>query len=352
MTDVYVVVPEGIDDLQRPSGGNAYDRRICRGLASSGWSVHERAIPGRWPWPEAVDRFALAGVIASIPDGGVVLIDGLVASTVPDVLVPQARRLRLIVLVHMPFGAQPGIEGEEAFPLEWAVLSAAAAVVTTSAWTCEWLVDRYGLPKVHVAVPGVDPAGLAAGSSAGGRLLCVAAVAPHKGHDVLLNAVAAIPDLPWQLTCVGSMNRDPGFVERLHRRALDAGIADRLSFTGPLDGTDLEDAYESADVLVVPSRLESYGMVITEALARGLPVIASDVGGVREALGPPQEGAVPGLLVPSGDPAALSTALRSWLLYDDLRQRLRRAARQRRTTLSDWTSTTERISLALSEAAA
>jgi glycosyltransferase involved in cell wall biosynthesis len=254
--------------------------------------------------------------------------------------------------VHMPFGAQPGIEGEEAFPLEWAVLSAAAAVVTTSAWTRDWLVTRYGLPMVHVAEPGVDPADLAAGSPAGGRLLCVAAVAPHKGHDVLLAALTAIPDLPWQLRCAGSMNRDPGFVERLHRRALDAGIADRLSFTGPLDGTDLEDAYAGADVVVVPSRLESYGMVITEALAHGLPVIASDVGGVREALGRSHEGPLPGLLVPPGDPAALSAALRGWLVDDDLRQRLRRAARQRRSTLSDWTCTTERISRALAEAAA
>jgi glycosyltransferase involved in cell wall biosynthesis len=352
MTDVHVVVPDGIDDPQRPSGGNAYDRRICRGLASSGWSVHERAIPGRWPWPDVAGRFALAGAIASIPDGAVVLIDGLIASTVPDVLVPQALRLRMIVLVHMPFGAHPGIEGEEVFPLEWAVLSAAAAVVTTSEWTRDWLVNHYSLPMVHVAVPGVDPAGLATGSSAGGRLLCVAAVAPHKGHDVLLAALAAIRDLPWQLQCVGSMNRDSGFVERLHREALDAGIADRVSFTGPLNGTDLEDAYDRADVLVVPSRLESYGMVITEALARGLAVIASDVGGVREALGQSQEGPMPGLLVPPGDAAALTVTLRGWLVDDDLRQRLRRAARQRRTTLSDWTRTTERISRALAEAAA
>jgi glycosyltransferase involved in cell wall biosynthesis len=104
--------------------------------------------------------------------------------------------------------------------------------------------------------------------------------------------------------------------------------------------------------VVVPSRLESYGMVITEALAHGLPVIASDVGGVREALGRSHEGPLPGLLVPPGDPAALSAALRGWLVDDDLRQRLRRAARQRRSTLSDWTCTTERISRALAEAAA
>jgi glycosyltransferase involved in cell wall biosynthesis len=81
-------------------------------------------------------------------------------------------------------------------------------------------------------------------------------------------------------------------------------------------------------------------MVVTEALARGLPVVAAEVGGVPEALGHGADGTRPGLLVPPDDPAALRDALRSWLEDADLRRRLRRAARERRASLSGWSRTT------------
>ena len=102
MTALHFVVPEGIDDPARPSGGNTYDRRVCRGLAARGWSVHQHAVPGGWPRPGEAERAALARSVRRIPDGAVVLLDGLIASAAPDVLVPQARRLRQVVLVHRP----------------------------------------------------------------------------------------------------------------------------------------------------------------------------------------------------------------------------------------------------------
>ena len=122
MTAVHVVLPEGVDDPARPSGGNAYDRRVCRGLASIGWSVDEHAVPGGWPRPDAASCAALADVVQRIPDDAVVLLDGLVASAAPEALVPQASRLRLVVLVHMPLGDRPPDDGaEEARTREGAV---------------------------------------------------------------------------------------------------------------------------------------------------------------------------------------------------------------------------------------
>ncbi|SCF08587.1 Glycosyltransferase Family 4 [Micromonospora viridifaciens] len=291
---VHVVLPGDIDDPAAPSGGNAYDRRVCHGLAALGWTVREHPVPGGWPRPGSGERAALAGVLAGLPDGVLVLLDGLVASVVPAVLVPHARRLRLVVLVHLPF------EDE----VEARALALAAGVVATSEWTRRRLIDRYALPagRVWVAPPGVDPAPLAPGSPDGGRLLCVAAVTPVKGHDVLAAALATLADLPWTSDCVGALTRDPGFVDRLRGQLTGAGLAGRVRLPGPCAGAALDAAYAAADLLVLPSRQETYGMAVTEALARGVPVLGSDTGGLPEALGRAPDGERPGLLVPPASP--------------------------------------------------
>lgn len=341
--DAHFIVPAGIDDPARPSGGNAYDRRVSRGLAAAGWTVHVHEVPGSWPSPDAQAREALAGKVGAIPDGALVLLDGLVASPAAEVLVPEAARLRLVALVHMPLGRKP--EGD--------VLSAVASVVTTSAWARRALLDLYSLPGecVQVAEPGVDRAELAPGTSTAGALLSVAAVIPGKGHDVLVDALAPLTSLRWECLCVGSLERDPAFVARVRRRAADGGIERRVRFPGPQAGSDLARSYATADLLVLPSRAETYGMVVAEALARGLPVVAAEVGGVPEALGHGADGTRPGLLVPPGDAAALGDALRAWLEDADLRRRLRCAARERRGSLPDWSTTTTAVADALERAA-
>jgi glycosyltransferase involved in cell wall biosynthesis len=351
VTAVHVVLPAGIDDPARPSGGNAYDRQVCRALAEIGWPVHVHAVPGSWPQPDAAACAALVGVVQRIPDGALALLDGLVASTAPEVLVPHAKRLRLVALVHMPLGQDTA--DSEARTLEGAVLSAAASVVTTSAWSRRTLLELYSLPgdRVHIAEPGVDAAPLSPGTTTGGALLCVAAVIPGKGHDVLLDALATITDLSWDCLCVGSTDRDPAFAESLRRRVLDGELADRVRFAGPRINADLDRSYASADLLVLPSRAETYGMVVTEALARGLPVVAADVGGVAEALGHGAGGIQPGLLVLPDDPAALAAGLRAWLRDGEVRLAWRRAARERRASLSGWSTTTSVLAGVLAEAA-
>ena len=354
MTAVHVVVPDGIDDPARPSGGNAYDRHVCRGLSALGWSVHEHSVPGCWPRHDAASFAALAGVVQRIPDDAVVLLDGLVASTAPEVLVPQARRLRLVVLVHMPLGHLPRDDrADDAQGRERLVLSSAVAVVATSAWTRRRLLELYALraDRVHVAEPGVDAADLATGTAAEGALLCVAAVTFDKGHDLLLGALETVLDLSWQCVCVGRLDRDPAFVEGLRRRLLDGGLGDRVCFAGPRTGAGLDRTYAAADLVVLASRAETYGMVVTEALARGLPVVAAEVGGLTEALGYGPNGIRPGLLVPPDDPAALGVALRAWLIDAELRGRLRRAARARRESLLRWSTTASVLAGVLAGAA-
>jgi glycosyltransferase involved in cell wall biosynthesis len=238
-------------------------------------------------------------------------------------------------------------------PREVAALSAASAIVATSEWTRRWLRDHYALPgdRVHVVPPGVDAAEVAAGTPSGGRLLCVGAVTPLKGHDLLLDALATIDDPACRCVCVGALDLDVEFVARLRRLAEDKGLGDRVSFTGPLTDDELDRAYAEADALVLASRAETYGMVVTEALARGLPVIAGEVGGVPEALGHAADGSRPGLLVPPGDPQTLGQTLSCWLGDPRERERLRAAARSRRQRLSDWAQTSRELSAVLSEVA-
>lgn len=335
--DVALVVPIGVDDETVPTGGNVYDRRMRAGLVEAGLRVQQIAVAGSWPRPAAADCAELARTLDSLPDGLPVLLDGLIACGVPEVLVPRAERLPLAVLVHMPLAddvaLSPGVAAELA-RRERETLLAVSAVVATSAATAQRLVDAYGLRHVDVVPPGADPAPLTVGSAGGGRLLCVASVAPVKGQDVLVEALGRLTELPWQCRFAGA-ERDAVFARQVRSRIERLGIGDRVNLTGSRNGEQLHGLYADADLLVLPSRAESYGMVVTEALARGIPAVTSAVGGLPEALGTTALG-VPGMLVPPDDATALADALRQWLTDDDLRQRLRTAARQRRETLTPW----------------
>ncbi len=358
MRHLHALVPESVGDPRWPSGGNTYDRRLGTALAERGWVVEEHRVPGQWPEPDQIAQQALDDVTSRLPDGGVVLVDGLIASLSSEVMVPLTGRLRVAVLVHLPLGG----------PREQAVLSAAAAVITTSRWTRDRLLTVPGLDprRVHVAEPGVDRAPLAPGTLAGGELLCVAAVTPDKGHELLVTALASLSALPWGCVCAGPLDRDPRFVEAVTDLARRAGVADRIRFAGPLSPGALGRAYAAADVLVHPSRVETYGMVVTEALAHGLPVIASATGGLPDALGlagadrpgadapdgsRAQDGVMedrrPGLLVPSDDAAALAAAVRLWLTAPDLRAELRRRAAHRRLDLQPWSHPAAQVSSVL-----
>ena len=343
MNAVHVIVPDSIDDSARPSGGNVYDRRLCDGLVANGWSVEEHPLSGTWPRPDAEAVNALIGVLTGLADGAVVVIDGLIASAAADV--PSfARRLVLLVLVHMPL-AQGSDDVAATRAIEGAVLAAAAGVVATSAWTKNWLVEQYALEpdRIHIVEPGTDAAELAPGTPGGGELLCVAAVTRAKGHDVLVTALAEVKDLAWRCICAGATDLDPGFVDRLEREAVRGGVADRMRFVGTRVGAELEATYAAADLVVLCSRAETYAMVVTEALARGIPVIATEVGGVPEALGYDSNSTRPGILVPPDDPVAVATALRRWHGDADLRRQLRQAARERRAVLSGWATTASRF---------
>ncbi|HEX3791852.1 MAG TPA: glycosyltransferase family 4 protein [Pseudonocardiaceae bacterium] len=351
---VYVVMPGDVDDVTVPSGGNTYDRQVCQGLAAIGWFVRQVLVTGSWPRPDRAARATLDRSLAALPDDALVLVDGLVACGVPDVLVPHADRLRLLVLVHMPLVDDPALPAAVATELdsrERETLLAARGVVTTSPWSAGRLIDHHGLEpdQVHVVRPGTEPAPIAPGTNGMSRLLCVAAVTPGKGQDLLIEALSAVSDQFWCCLLVGSVRRDPAFVDRLRHTIQQRGLSHRVQLVGPSTGDRLAALYAAADLLVLATRSETYGMVATEALARGIPVLATAAGALPETLGATPDGTVPGLLVPPDDASAFAAALRRWFAEPDLRQRLRRAALQQRGGLTGWADTARTLAGVLAQ---
>ena len=353
MTTVHVVVPEGIDDPARPSGGNAYDRRVCRGLAATGWSVR-RARRSRLL--AATGRGVVRRPRRRRPGG---------SPTAPSCCStgwsPRPPR-RCWCRRRAGCGWSRSCtcrwattrRMDDTRAREGAVLSAAASVVTTSGWARRTLLELYALPgdRVHVAEPGVDAADLAPGNAGAGALLCVAAVIPGKGHDVLLDALATMTDLSWQCLCVGSLDRDPAFAEALRRRVLDGELGDRVCFPGPLTGADL-------DRQLRRRRPAGAGVARRDVRhgrhrgARPRPAGGRDRG--RRGAGGPRSRRRRGR--GRGCSCRPATRLRSaprcgpgWAT-PSCDGGLRRAARERRASLSGWSTTASVLAGVLAEAA-
>ncbi len=346
---LHVVVPAGFDDPGQPSGGNIYDRQVCARLAEAGWDVQVTTVAAAWPVPGPEARADLARVISAIPDGETALIDGLIASPAAAQLLPHAARIRMTVLLHMPLATALDTHHDASeLRSERTVLRAAAGVVVTSEWTRQQVLAHFAIParRVHVARPGVDRVA-APPRPVRGHLICVGALGRHKGQDLLIEALADLADLDWQCVLAGPLDRDPDFARQLQTRITRLHYGHRVRLAGVLTGAALSHLYSTADLLVAPSRSETFGMTVTEALAHGLPVIAAAVGGLPEALGTTPDGGHPGQLIPPGDPAALAAALRDWLSDERHRDRLRTAARQRRPTLRGWEQTAHDLAHAL-----
>lgn len=353
MKEVHFIVPDGINDTARPSGGNIYDRHLIDELHNQGITVVETPVSGSWPVATTRSLGDLTTVLSAVTDGGVVLIDGLISSAASEVLIPHATRLRLIIVMHLPLGSQPTADVRVRLG-EQISLSAAIAIITTSSWTQGWLLDNYKLKpeSVHVAEPGVEPADITSPSANGGQLVCIAAVVPHKGHDILVEALATLSEHHWECRFIGSSTLDIDFVAQLQRRLHETQLSERIQFTGPLVGASLSSAYASADLLIAPSRMDTYGMVLTEAFARGIPVIATEVGGLPTTLGFVGEHNRPGMLVPAEDPIALAQAIGIWLNEESHRQQLRELALTRRRTLNSWTKTASVVAQVIEAVAA
>ena len=181
-------------------------------------------------------------------------------------------------------------------------------------------------------------------SSSDGRiqLLCVAHIRPLKGQQTLVEALDRLHNQSVELALVGG-TKDEHYELELRNLIGELGLGKQIRLVGRLEGDDLAHAYAEADIFVLPSLYEAYGIVIQEAMSFGLPVVASDVGGIPEQV---RDG-VEGFLVPPGDPSALTEALHRLIEDPELRARMGKQGHQRAAELLTWDHVYERYYQAL-----
>jgi len=337
--------------LEALSGGTIYDRQIVEGLRRMHWQVDLLSLAGGFPWPDAAALDEAADRVAQLPDGACVVADALAFGAMPDIVQRHGQRLRWVALVHHPLALETGLtaaQRQQLFVSERRALAAACGVIVTSATTAAALAD-YGVPpaQAYVVEPGTRPALVATGSPDTGHgsacsLLCVATLTPRKGHAVLLDALAGLQDRNWTLHCVGDTHRDAATTIDLRARIAALGLAQRVLLHGELDPAAVQAMYQSADLFVLASYYEGYGMALAEALARGLPVIGTTGGAIADTV--PADA---GVLVPPGDSAALRAALARWLDEPHWRTELAAGARRARARLPDWPVAVRRFACAL-----
>ena len=334
-------------DLDLRTGGYGYDRRMIAGLRDCGWDVSVARLDDSFPSPTAAARGDAAAALAAVPDGGLVVIDGLALGALPDEAAAHASRLALVGLVHHPLALETGLDAARAAALEDSERRALAAVrhvIVTSRATAA-ILARYDVApdRITAVEPGTDPAPLARGGSPGTvSLLSVATVTPRKGYALLLDALAAVPSDDWRLRCAGSLDRDAATTAAVRSRLSDVRLADRVEFVGDMDADQLAVEYDRADVFVLATLYEGYGMVVAEALARGLPIVSTATGAIPDLVGDDA-----GIVVAPGDVAALADALSRVISDASLRARLGVAARLVRDRLPTWTDAVDAMARVL-----
>jgi glycosyltransferase involved in cell wall biosynthesis len=341
-------------DLATPTGGYAYDRRMAAELVGLGWDVEVADIGNEFPRPSAAVRESARARLIAVPADTPIVVDGLAFGVLPELAAELHRDHPLLALVHHPLALESGIppaEADEFHRRERAALAHTDRVIVTSPSTARRLSADYAVAaeRITVALPGSEPRtpkrddrDRRAGRAGPLALLAVGAVVRRKGYDVLLDALASLRDLPWRMTVAGDRTRSPATVAALEAQARRHDLGGRIAFAGAVDDDRLAALHAEADLFVLPSRFEGYGMAFAEAIAHGLPVIGTTAGAIPDTV---PDGA--GILVPPDDAAALAHVLRRLITNDGERETLATAARAAAARLPTWPQSAEAFARAI-----
>jgi len=339
-------------DLATPTGGYVYDGRIINELGVLGWRVQVLDLGDSFPRPSAEARTAAHRSLSALPGVHPIVIDGLAFGVLAAEAQALASGHALIALVHHPLALETGLSAGESADLhasERAALACVRHVITTSPATAQLLVADYAVAPQRLSVvrPGTDR--VAARARTPGPvvdLLSVGSVVPRKGYDILVAALAEIPDLAWRLTIAGDRERSPATAQRLDAEIARLGLAGRVTFAGAVGSQRLMQLYAEADLFVLPSRFEGYGMAYAEAIAHGVPVVGTQAGAIPSTV---PSGA--GVLVPPDDVDALAAVLRGLIERPAQRANLAAGARAAALTLPTWRESAELFARALERVA-
>ena len=329
-------------DLSLKTGGYGYDRQVIDGLQALGWQVKLLPLGNGFPMPTEETLRSAGEALSSLPDGTLVVIDGLAFGVLDAWAKVEADRLRVVALLHHPLALETGLSDDEQRHFrdrERAALASVRHVVVTSPMTARELVANYEVQDsdITVALPGTEKAVTAQASSSMPHILSVGTLSRRKGHDVLLAALKSVENLTWQATIVGSKTLDPATSNALAHQLDTLALGERVTLAGEV--ADPRTYFATADIFALASRYEGYGMVFAEALSHGLPIVACHAGAVPEVV--PEDA---GILVPVDDVTAFASALRR-LLSDPRERHVRAAASQRAgALLPDWAQTAKIIS--------
>jgi glycosyltransferase involved in cell wall biosynthesis len=317
-------------------------------LAQLGWQIDLVDLGEGFPWPDQATRAAARMRLFATPAGRSIVVDGLALGVLPEAASEVAGRNPLTALVHHPLALEMGVSPGQAEALrtsERAALAAVQRVIVTSPATARLIASDYGVPaeRITVVAPGSDPAPPVQGNRDGVvRLLSVGAVVPRKGYDILIAALATLTELPWRLTIAGDRTRDLSAVAQLDADIARHALEGHVATPGAVSSERLAALYAEADVFVLASHFEGYGMAFAEAVAHGLPVVGTSAGAIPETV--PKDA---GLLVPAGSVSAFAGALRQVVSDDGLRRRMASASRAAATRLPTWRQSAEIFARAL-----
>jgi glycosyltransferase involved in cell wall biosynthesis len=339
-----------VGDTDRLTGGYLYHAEVFARLRKRGVSVEE-VIPCRASTEEQKEAASQLGLALNVACFDVVVVDALARIACAPHLDGWREESPVVAMVHeLPsVAAAEGASGWER-EVEEPLLRADCLISVSDHGKS--ILESRGVPpgRIRVVPPGFDRLPSKSGSSSARdgvvRALCVAQWIPRKGILDLVRAWTLHERAGAVLELVGETDADPAYAERV-RAVLAGGRGASIVVRGPVDDATLGSAYAAADLFVLASRYEGYGIVYAEALAQGLPVIACDAGPVRELVG--DEAA---LLVPPGDVGALSEVLDLLLGDATRRKRMSAAARRRAGELPRWEDTTDGFLRVLREAAA
>lgn len=355
--------------LRQLTGGYLFDSHVVDGLRRGGRVVSVVELDGSFPTADRVACEAAAAALAVQPDTRVVVIDGLAMPAFDGCLEAHARRLRIVGFVHHPLSLETGLTAVQAShfaAIETRSWRQLRGVICPSGATARAIADA-GISTQRIAVVAPGTAKPCAAPARGRapeqtaavqgpdqpnapcavELLCVGAVTARKGQLQLVEALAGMAGAPWRLTCVGSLKRDSSTADALRAAIRSHGLDARVRLAGEIAARDLAAEYARADVFVLPSFHEGYGMACAEALAHGLPIVATHAGAIPDTVP-----AAAALFVGPGDVAALRAALGRIVQDTALRTRLASAAGAAGAALPDWPVAVDAWAAALDRLAA